>query len=170
MTTNKKDILIKVIMHILLIVFVGSVLFPLVWMASGAFKTYAEVMDMPPKLLPSGFNLDNFSKLRSYFKVEVFLGNSVIVALATMGLQIVFSIMAAYVFCQIFFPRQAAGFSALSDDLDDPISDLHDFIVQNFRQSAIKGHPAGGNSARNVQCLFDFSCPSAHCRQSGFIC
>ena len=103
MTTNKKDFLIKVIIHILLIVFVGSVLFPLVWMASGAFKTYAEVMDMPPKLLPSAFSLDNFVKLRSYFKVEIFLGNSIIVAVATMSLQIVFSIMAAYVFAKFSF-------------------------------------------------------------------
>jgi multiple sugar transport system permease protein len=82
---------------------VVTVLFPLVWMAGGAFKTYSEVLDMPPKLLPSEWNLDNFFQLRQYFDVERFLFNSILVSLATLVLQILISVMAGFVFAKIAF-------------------------------------------------------------------
>ncbi len=103
MKLNKSGVLTQVLSHVILAAFVITVLFPLIWMASGAFKTYGEVLQMPPKLLPSQFNLDNFIQLRSYFKVELFLLNSVIVAIATMVMQVIFSVMAAYAFAKFSF-------------------------------------------------------------------
>jgi len=103
MKPNNEINWLRIARHALLIVFVASTLFPLLWMASGAFKTYREVLQMPPNLIPAQFNLDNFIELRNYFKVEIFLANSVIVAVATVVLQILVSIMAAFAFAKFNF-------------------------------------------------------------------
>ena len=43
---------------------IGSVImiFPFVWMLLTAFKTNAEVMQIPPTILPANWNLDSFAK------------------------------------------------------------------------------------------------------------
>jgi len=69
----------------------------------GAFKNDVEVIKMPPTLLPSKFNFDNFRTISTLFPVGRFLLNSVIVAFTSTSLQLIFCAMAAYVFAKMKF-------------------------------------------------------------------
>lgn len=93
----------KTVVHFILISTSGILLFPFLWMFTGAFKNDTEVVKMPPSLLPSRFNFDNFRTINSLFPVDRFLFNSVFVAVVTTILQILFCAMAAYVFAKIKF-------------------------------------------------------------------
>ncbi|MFC5404974.1 carbohydrate ABC transporter permease [Cohnella soli] len=77
--------------------------FPFVWMVSGAFKEKLEAVRMPPKLLPSHWNFDNFKTIEQFFPLYRFLLNSAVVAIATTVLQLLVCAMAAYVFAKIPF-------------------------------------------------------------------
>ncbi|MBB6673512.1 carbohydrate ABC transporter permease [Cohnella nanjingensis] len=89
--------------HAVLILVSVILAFPFVWMLSGAFKDNLEVVKMPPQLLPSHWNFDNFAEIAKYFPLSRFLLNSVGVAVATTILQLFVCTMAAYVFAKIPF-------------------------------------------------------------------
>lgn len=77
--------------------------FPFLWMVSGAFKDALEVVKMPPRLLPDQFNFNNFIEIRKYFPIERFLLNSVITSVITTVLQLLICSMAAFVFAKFRF-------------------------------------------------------------------
>ena len=89
--------------HILLTLAAVCLVFPFVWMLSGAFKDALEAVKMPPQLIPSRFNLDNFINIMKYFPIDRFLLNSIFVAVITVALQLLFCSMAAFVFAKIRF-------------------------------------------------------------------
>lgn len=89
--------------HAILITTSAMLIFPFIWMFMGAFKDDVEVVKMPPTLLPSHFNFDNFKTINSLFPVDRFLLNSIIVSVSTTLLQLLFCAMAAYIFAKIKF-------------------------------------------------------------------
>jgi len=70
--------------------------FPLLWMASTAFKVSNEIFATPPTLWPRTFTLANVERLFSETRFLSYLVNSFTVALATAGLTLVVSTPAAY--------------------------------------------------------------------------
>ncbi|MCX7771579.1 MAG: carbohydrate ABC transporter permease [Clostridia bacterium] len=58
---------------------------------------------MPPQLLPSHFNFDNFKQISKLFPLDKFLFNSVFVAVISTAAQVLFCAMAGYVFAKIKF-------------------------------------------------------------------
>ncbi len=103
MIQNKKDLAGKIVVQIILLVMSFLMLFPLVWMFFGAFKSNDEVIRMPPVLLPSKFDFNNFKTISELFPLNRFLFNSVFVAVTATLLQILFCAMSAYVFAKIKF-------------------------------------------------------------------
>lgn len=89
--------------HLVLAATAVVLIFPFVWMVSGAFKGKLEAVQMPPSLLPSHWNFDNFKQIEQFFPLYRFLLNSVTVAIATTILQLLICAMAAYVFAKIPF-------------------------------------------------------------------
>lgn len=89
--------------HILLIITSIILVFPFIWMVSGAFKDNLEVVRMPPVWIPTHFNFDNFIEIETYFPIFRSLGNSVFVAVVSTGLQLIICAMAAFVFAKIPF-------------------------------------------------------------------
>ncbi|WP_205699921.1 carbohydrate ABC transporter permease [Cohnella luojiensis] len=96
--------------HLFLLAASVTLLFPFVWMVSGGFKDSLEVVKMPPQLLPSHWNFDNFRQIEQFFPLYRFLLNSVGVAVATTVLQLLVCAMAAYVFAKIAFKGNQAVF------------------------------------------------------------
>lgn len=96
--------------HLFLLLASVSLVFPFVWMLSGAFKNNLEVVKMPPQLLPSHWNFNNFTEIEKFFPLYRFLLNSVFVAVATTVLQLFICTMAAYVFAKIPFKGRQAVF------------------------------------------------------------
>lgn len=111
MILNKKGSVKKIVAHIILFTSSLIMLFPLLWMLLGAFKDNSEVITMPPKLLPTHFNFENFKTISQLFPLGRFLFNSVFVAVVATLLQILFCAMAAYVFAKIKFPGRELLFT-----------------------------------------------------------
>ncbi|WP_256758955.1 carbohydrate ABC transporter permease [Cohnella sp. WQ 127256] len=84
--------------------------FPFVWMVSGAFKAKLEAVKMPPQFLPSHWNMDNFRQIEQFFPLYRFLLNSIGIAIATTIIQLLVCAMAAYVFAKIPFRGRQSVF------------------------------------------------------------
>ena len=84
----------------------GSVtmIFPFLWMLLTSFKTQSEAMAIPPKILPSGWELTNFfTDLQSLPFTNLYL-NTGLMILFRVICAVVFSSMAGYAFAKLNFP------------------------------------------------------------------
>ena len=84
----------------------GSVtmIFPFLWMLLTSFKTQSEAMAIPPKILPSGWELTNFfTALQSLPFTNLYL-NTGLMILFRVICAVVFSSMAGYAFAKLNFP------------------------------------------------------------------
>jgi multiple sugar transport system permease protein len=96
--------------HLILLAASIVLVFPFVWMLSGAFKGPLEVVKMPPQLLPSEWNFNNFKQIEKFFPLYRFLFNSLAVAAATTVLQLLVCTMSAFAFAKISFKGRSAIF------------------------------------------------------------
>ena len=105
--------LARAITYIVLIL--GSILmiFPFVWMVLTCFKTQAESMAIPPQILPSHWNLDNFvTALESLPFVNLYLNTALLIVLRVIC-AVIFSSMAGYAFAKLEFPFKKALFAII---------------------------------------------------------
>lgn len=86
--------------RILLIITFG---FPFLWMFSTAFKSYHDSIAYPPKIFPSSIVWGNFLKVFGSGPFITYTINSIIVVVATMSLQFLILIPAAYSFARYKF-------------------------------------------------------------------
>lgn len=107
---DSRSALKNALTHLVLLAVSVVLVFPFVWMLTGAFKNSLEVVRMPPRLLPSEWKFDNFQRIQEFFPLYRFLLNSVIVAVATTALQLLVCTMAAYVFAKIPFKGRQGVF------------------------------------------------------------
>ncbi|KAB3526224.1 carbohydrate ABC transporter permease [Alkaliphilus serpentinus] len=103
MKINKNILVPNLLTYTILTVAAVTLVFPFLWMISGAFKDALEVVKMPPQLLPNRFTFENFIEIKKYFPIEKFFINSVIVSTITTILQLLFCSMAAFVFAKFQF-------------------------------------------------------------------
>ena len=78
--------------------------FPLVWMASMAFKVSQEIFVTPPTLIPRTFTFDNVARLFDETRFLTYFRNSVTVSLSTVALTLALSTPAAYSLTRFHFP------------------------------------------------------------------
>lgn len=86
----------------------GSIImiFPFVWMVLTCFKTQAESMAIPPQILPSQWNFDNFvTALESLPFVNLYINTALLIVLRVLC-AVVFSSMAGYAFAKLHFPAR----------------------------------------------------------------
>ena len=105
--------LARAITYIVLIL--GSILmiFPFVWMVLTCFKTQAESMAIPPQILPSHWNLDNFvTALESLPFVNLYINTALLIVLRVIC-AVTFSSMAGYAFAKLEFPFKKALFAII---------------------------------------------------------
>ncbi|WP_019537295.1 carbohydrate ABC transporter permease [Paenibacillus ginsengihumi] len=108
--TSKATLWKNIAAHLVLSIASLVLVFPFVWMVSGAFKDSLEVVKMPPQWIPSHFNFDNFIEIEKYFPIFRSLWNSAVVAVVSTGLQLIVCAMAAFVFAKISFKGREALF------------------------------------------------------------
>ena len=105
--------LARAITYIVLIL--GSILmiFPFVWMVLTCFKTQAESMAIPPQILPSHWNLDNFvTALESLPFVNLYINTALLIVFRVIC-AVIFSSMAGYAFAKLEFPFKKALFAII---------------------------------------------------------
>lgn len=110
MTQGRIKLLKDIFTHTILIIAVTCLTFPFIWMLSASFKDGLEVVKMPPQLLPSSFNFDNFVEIKKYFPIDRFLLNSIIVSIITTVLQLLVCSMSGFVFAKIQFKGKESLF------------------------------------------------------------
>ncbi|HIY09815.1 MAG TPA: carbohydrate ABC transporter permease [Candidatus Anaerofilum excrementigallinarum] len=87
-----------------------TMIFPFVWMLLTSFKTQAESMAIPPQILPSQWNFDNFvMALESLPFVNLYVNTGLLIFFRVLC-AVVFSSMAGYAFAKLEFPFKKALF------------------------------------------------------------
>ena len=79
-------------------------IFPLYWMVTTALKPPTSVMSLPPQWIPTSVSLNNFKEAFANTPVARWTFNSLAMALAVTGFQIIFATMAGYGFAKKSFP------------------------------------------------------------------
>lgn len=87
-------------------------IFPFLWMVSTALKAHVYVIESPPSLLPKEPTLANFVEAWSSNNFQLYFANSLVVAISTTLLSVLFSAMLAYAFARFVFPGKEAIFYA----------------------------------------------------------
>lgn len=102
MKSNKQ--LVTILTYVVLILGSIIMIFPFVWMLLTSFKTQAESMAIPPQILPSQWNFDNFfTALASLPFVDLYI-NTALLILFRVLCAVIFSSMAGYAFAKLRFP------------------------------------------------------------------
>lgn len=96
--------------HLLLLIGALIMLFPMVWMFFGVFKTEQEMFDYPPQLLPKEFTLEVLEYMWSQRNFSQMFLNSSIVAVTVTVLTVITSAYIGFVFAKYRFRFREALF------------------------------------------------------------
>jgi len=96
--------------HIILLLGVGLMLFPFVWMFLTALKPESEILTVPPTFLPRTLTLENFTNIAKRIPVFRYFMNSVLVAVVSTVAVLITSAFAGAVFAKYNFPFKDALF------------------------------------------------------------
>jgi multiple sugar transport system permease protein len=102
--------------YILLVLLAAIALAPFILAFLGTFKTDAEIIAYPPRILPQNWLVENWAKTwnTNFGQGATFprwLLNTAIVAVGSALLQVIFCSMAAYAFARLRFPGRDAVFA-----------------------------------------------------------
>ncbi len=101
---------VRVIVHIVVILFLLFLILPFLWMLSTAFKDRLTVFNVPPQWIPVPPTGDSFQQLLNLVPFGNFYMNSLKVAVfITIG-QLIFCSSAAYAFARLHFPGRELMF------------------------------------------------------------
>lgn len=79
-------------------------LFPIIWMLLCSFKTQNEMYQMPPKMLPNQWNLDNYVNVFKQMPFAQYYLNSLVTSAINMLVGVLSSALIGYVFAKYDFP------------------------------------------------------------------
>ena len=127
--TTIKSILRKLPAYILLTLGSLIMVFPFIWMILGSFKTHAEIIQFPPKFLPSHFSFENYTQAFSMAPFGKFFFNSVIVMILSVLSTTTATILGAFAFSKLKFPGKHIIFSLLLSLMMIPFEML---IITNY--------------------------------------
>jgi putative chitobiose transport system permease protein len=88
--------------------------FPFIWVLFTSFKGPNDaIYSVPPQLIPHEPTFDNYMRVWNQLPVAVFFSNSIIVAVASVILNLLFTALAAYAFAKMNFPGRDVIFYLL---------------------------------------------------------
>ncbi len=91
-----------------------AMLFPLLWLIGTSFKSPTEdIFSFPPQILPTQPTLDNFVTVWQTEPFGQYLANSSIVAILTVGLNLLFCALAAYPLARLQFRGRELTFALI---------------------------------------------------------
>ncbi len=106
--------------YIILLCISTILLFPLYWMAIGSLQPIMGIMAMPPRFIPAKIELTNYGFLLTHNPILMWLGNSLFILIASVGLSIVITSMAGYALSVYRFPGRMLIFWAFVSSLMIP--------------------------------------------------
>lgn len=124
-----KDIILTVIKYVILIAGALFTLLPFIWMLASSLKTPAEIVKIPPQILPEVPQFSNYIKAWNAAPFARYLLNTIIVTVFTTAGVLVTTVLSAFAFSRLKFPGKNVVFSLFLATLMIPGEML---IVTNF--------------------------------------
>jgi len=110
----RSQVLRSIGMYVLLSAIAIGMLIPLIWLISTSLKSPSEnIFQFPPQLIPSQPTLHNFILVWQTHPFGRYLFNSALVAVLTVGLNLLFCALAAYPLARLEFRGREAIFTAI---------------------------------------------------------
>lgn len=103
MKTRASKIGKKIFYIVGLIVFLGIIVFPFYWQVITSVKNPADITKMPTELWPGRFSIEFYKSVFVNHHLQVYLLNSIIVAVGAMLLTVLVAFPAAYAFARVNF-------------------------------------------------------------------
>lgn len=94
----------RLLAYLIITLMAVAALMPLYWMFTTSLKGQASYLAQPPEMFPADPTLANFAQLFANPNMLRWIGNSIFVALAVTGLNLVFATFAGYAFAKLSFP------------------------------------------------------------------
>src|SRR5258708_8000205 len=101
----------NIIIYIFLVIFTISAIGPLIFTFLSSFKTFHDVLAVPPTLLPNPWTWGNYAQIVSDAGFLRWILNAFIYAIGAMILNVFFSAMPRYALARLTFPRQQFRFT-----------------------------------------------------------
>jgi multiple sugar transport system permease protein len=94
----------SILTHVILIIGASIMILPFLWMVLTSIKSLTESVQIPPKILPSIAQWDNYSAVAKILPFASFYVNTILMMVGRVVGSVLFSAMAAYACARLNFP------------------------------------------------------------------
>ncbi len=136
MSNKKKNRIVKIVAHGILIFGSFLMLVPFLWMLSSSFKDLGEVFIFPPTIFGKRLVLENYANISSRFDYFAYFMNSIKVSAWVVFFQVFTSALAGYVFARLNFKGRDRIFMLYLGTMMIP---FHVTVITNFLQMSVYG-------------------------------
>ena len=136
MNNKRKQLIVKFVAHLVLLLGAITMLVPFIWMLSSSVKSLGEVFVFPPTLFGEKIVWENYTKISSRFDYLAYFLNSVKVSAWVVVFQVFTSATAGYVFAKLNFKGRDRIFTLYLATMMIP---FHVTVITNFLQMSIYG-------------------------------
>ena len=127
MNNKRKQLIVKIVAHLVLLLGAITMLVPFIWMLSSSVKSLGEVFVFPPTLFGEKIVWENYTKISSRFDYLAYFLNSVKVSAWVVIFQVFTSATAGYVFAKLNFRGRDKVFT-VRNPLNFIEEKVHSFI------------------------------------------
>ena len=135
MNNKRKQLIVKIVAHLVLLLGAITMLVPFIWMLSSSVKSLGEVFVFPPTLFGEKIVWENYTKISSRFNYFAYFLNSVKVSAWVVIFQVFTSATAGYVF-KLNFKGRDRIFTLYLATMMIP---FHVTVITNFLQMSMYG-------------------------------
>ena len=136
MNNKRKQLIVKIVAHLVLLLSAITMLVPFIWMLSSSVKSLGEVFVFPPTLFGEKIVWENYTKISSRFDYLAYFLNSVKVSAWVVIFQVFTSATAGYVFAKLNFRGRDKVFTLYLATMMIP---FHVTVITNFLQMSMYG-------------------------------
>ena len=136
MNNKRKQLIVKIVAHLVLLLGAITMLVPFIWMLSSSVKSRGEVFVFPPTLFGEKIVWENYTKISSRFDYLAYFLNSVKVSAWVVIFQVFTSATAGYVFAKLNFKGRDRIFTLYLATMMIP---FHVTVITNFLQMSMYG-------------------------------
>lgn len=136
MNNKRKQLIVKIVAHLVLLLGAITMLVPFIWMLSSSVKSLGEVFVFPPSLFGEKIVWENYTKISSRFDYLAYFMNSVKVSAWVVVFQVFTSATAGYVFAKLNFKGRDKIFTLYLATMMIP---FHVTVITNFLQMSMYG-------------------------------
>ena len=136
MNNKRKQLIVKIVAHLVLLLGAITMLVPFILMLSSSVKSLGEVFVFPPTLFGEKIVWENYTKISSRFNYFAYFLNSVKVSAWVVIFQVFTSATAGYVFAKLNFRGRDKVFTLYLATMMIP---FHVTVITNFLQMSMYG-------------------------------